>query len=100
FRDRWLGRKDGILTQVNDLWLKAAPKEAKRDVGQRVNKLKAEVEQKVEAALAKKAGVSAAVSLDISLPSIRRRIGAEHPIIRTMNEIVGVFKNLGYSVAE
>ncbi|MBW8870098.1 MAG: phenylalanine--tRNA ligase subunit alpha, partial [Acidobacteriales bacterium] len=51
FRDRWLARKDGILTQVNDLWLKPAPKEAKREVGQRVNKLKAEVEHKIETAL-------------------------------------------------
>ncbi len=40
FRDRWLARKDGVLTQINELWLKAAPKEAKREVGQRVNKLK------------------------------------------------------------
>ena len=40
FRDRWLGRKNGIATLVNDLWLKAAPKDAKRDVGQRVNELK------------------------------------------------------------
>jgi phenylalanyl-tRNA synthetase alpha chain len=99
-RDRWLARKDGILTQVNDLWLKPAPKVAKRDVGQRVNKLKAEVEQKVEAALAIKPAASANASLDISLPGIRRPIGAEHTIIRTMNEIVAVFKNLGYSVAE
>ena len=100
FRDRWLARKDGILTQVNDLWLKAAPKDAKRDVGQRVNKLKAEVEQKVEAALAKKPSALTELGIDISLPGIRRPIGAEHPIIRTQNEIVGVFKNLGYSVAE
>jgi len=100
FRDRWLARKDGILAQVNDLWLKPAPKEAKRDVGQRVNKLKAEVEQKVEAAVAMAPSASTTPCLDISLPSIRRPIGAEHPIIRTQNEIVGVFKNLGYSVAE
>ena len=100
FRDRWLGRKDGILTQVNDLWLKPAPKESKRDVGQRVNKLKTEVEQKVEAALAKTPQTRAESSVDISLPGIRRAIGAEHPIIRTQNEIVSVFKNLGYSVAE
>ena len=33
FRDRWIGRKSGILKQINDLWLKAAPKEAKRNVG-------------------------------------------------------------------
>jgi hypothetical protein len=44
FRDRWMARKNGILTQVNDLWLKAAPKEAKRDVGQRVNEVKKQVE--------------------------------------------------------
>jgi phenylalanyl-tRNA synthetase alpha chain len=100
FRDRWLARKDGVLTQVNDLWLKPAPKEAKRDVGQRVNQLKAEVERKAEAALAKAPSPGTASSIDISLPGIRRPIGAEHPIIRTMNEIVGVFKNLGYSVAE
>jgi len=33
FRDHWMARKDGVLTQVNDLWLKAAPKESKREVG-------------------------------------------------------------------
>jgi phenylalanyl-tRNA synthetase alpha chain len=100
FRDRWLGRKDGILTQVNELWLKAAPKEAKREVGQRVNKLKAEVEAKVEAALSQAPSANTESAIDISLPGIRRPIGAEHPIIRTQNEIIAVFRNLGYSVAE
>ena len=100
FRDRWLARKDGILTQVNELWLKAAPKDAKREVGQRVNKLKAEVEGKVEAALAQAPAAKPEPAIDISLPGIRRPIGAEHPVIRTQNEIVNVFKNLGYSVAE
>jgi len=38
--------------------------------------------------------------IDITLPGIRRPIGAEHPVIKTMNEIVGVFRNLGYSVEE
>ena len=40
------------------------------------------------------------VFVDITLPGIRRPIGAEHPIIRTMNEIVSVFQKLGYSVAD
>ncbi len=100
FRDRWLARKDGALTQINDLWLKSAPKDAKREVGQRVNKLKAEVEQKVEAALAQPTAAPSDSAIDISLPGIRRPIGAEHPIIRTMNEVISVFRNLGYSVAE
>jgi phenylalanyl-tRNA synthetase alpha chain len=100
FRDRWVGRKDGVLTNVNELWLKAAPKDAKREVGQRVNKLKSEVEAKVEAALAQAPSTKTESAIDISLPGIRRPIGAEHPIIRTQNEIIAVFRNLGYSVAE
>jgi phenylalanyl-tRNA synthetase alpha chain len=105
FRDRWMARKNGVLTQLNDLWLKASPKDAKRDVGQRVNQLKAQVEQVVEQAQEHlKSGASSSrfesERLDITLPGIRRAIGIEHPVIKTMNEIVGVFRNLGYSVEE
>jgi phenylalanyl-tRNA synthetase alpha chain len=104
YRDRWMARKNGVLTQLNDFWLKVAPKDAKREVGQRVNELKGKVEQTVEDSLAH---LSDAVSyrlaadrVDITLPGIRRPIGAEHPVIKTMNEIIGVFRNLGYSVEE
>jgi phenylalanyl-tRNA synthetase alpha chain len=105
FRDRWLARKDGIGTQINELWLKAAPKEAKRDVGQRVNELKQKIETSVDAAFQRVQGGASAAKLaaervDITLPGIRRPLGVEHPVIRTMNEIVGVFRNLGYSVSE
>ena len=105
FRDRWMARKDGLLTQINDLWLKAAPKDAKRDAGQRVNQLKWQAEQTIETALQRiQGGASqsrlASERLDITLPGIRRPIGAEHPVIKTMNEIVSVFRNLGYSVEE
>ncbi|HEX4488290.1 MAG TPA: phenylalanine--tRNA ligase subunit alpha [Terriglobales bacterium] len=105
FRDHWMARKDGVLTQVNDLWLKAAPKENKREVGQSVNQLKTKVEETVETAqhrLHNRAVDSklAAERVDITLPGIRRPVGAEHPIIKTMNEIVSVFRNLGYSVEE
>ncbi len=104
FRDRWMARKNGVLTQVNDLWLKAAPGPAKRDVGQRVNQLKQKVEAEVEAALAKAQGGGTskldAEKIDITLPGIRRPLGVEHPIIRTMNEIVKVFRDMGYSIGE
>jgi phenylalanyl-tRNA synthetase alpha chain len=105
FRDRWMARKNGILTQINDLWLKAAPGPAKRDVGARVNQLKVRVEQCVEAAQQRSSGSASKSRLeservDITLPGIVRPLGAEHPVIRTMNEIVGVFRAMGYSVAE
>src|ERR1700751_4810798 len=63
FRDRWLARKDGIATQINDLWLKAAPKEAKRDVGQLVNELKKKIENAVEAALQRSIGATSSSRL-------------------------------------
>jgi phenylalanyl-tRNA synthetase alpha chain len=105
FRDRWMARTNGLMTQVNDLWLKAAPKDAKRDVGQRVNDLKKRVEETIGAALtnAQSAASTSRVDaehVDITLPGIRRPLGAEHPIIKTMNEMVQVFRNLGYSVEE
>ena len=106
FRDRWFARKNGLLTQVNEAWLKSAPKEHKADVGRRVNEIKSQVDRLLEA------GIHVGRSrihdqtmvepqqIDITLPGIRRPIGAEHPIIRTSNEIVSVFQKLGYSVAE
>jgi phenylalanyl-tRNA synthetase alpha chain len=114
FRDRWMARKNGVLTQINDLWLKAAPKESKRDVGQKVNELKTKVTGVVESRRVKEIRLAARDSfefrdsvsvegtprLDITLPGIRRPLGAEHPVIKTMNEIVSVFRNLGYSVEE
>src|SRR5579863_8620358 len=102
FRDRWVARKNGILTQINDLWLKGAPKEAKREAGIRVNELKARITVLVEGAHVAGSGGDSLASerVDISLPGVRRPIGAEHPVMRTWREIVGVFQKLGYSVAE
>ena len=103
FRDRWMARKNGVLTQINELWLKPASKEAKREVGQRVNEVKKFVEEEIEkaqASLARAATSAGTDRLDISLPGIHRPIGAEHPVIKTLNEIVSVFRNLGYSVEE
>ena len=102
FRDRWMARKNGILTQINDLWLKGAPKDAKREAGIRVNELKARITVLVENAHVARhdSASSAAERVDITLPGIRRPIGAEHPIVKTSHEIVAVFQKLGYSVAE
>jgi phenylalanyl-tRNA synthetase alpha chain len=105
FRDRWIGRKSGILKQINDLWLKAAPKDAKRNVGHVVNEVKAAVENILQTAESNRLELATGTPLaservDISLPGVRRPIGAEHPVIKTMHEVVGVFQRLGYSVAD
>jgi phenylalanyl-tRNA synthetase alpha chain len=104
FRDRWMARKNGILTQASG-WLKTAPADAKRAVGQRFDEIKTRVETTVEATQQRLQGGSRAAALeservDVTLPGIRRPLGAEHPVIRTLNETVAVFRAMGYSVAE
>ena len=100
FRLEWLGRKQGKLRQISESWLKSAPIEDRKLLGPRFNSLKLLVESLLEEASS--SGPSdatlAAEALDITLPGTRRLLGAEHPITRTMNEVVGVFAALGYSV--
>ncbi len=100
FRLEWLGRKQGRLKLVSEAWLKSAPPEAKKLIGQRFNKLKEQVEELL--ANAGNAGPDdarwTAKAIDVTLPGTRTLLGAEHPIVRTMNEIVSVFQGMGYSV--
>ncbi len=104
FRLEWLGRKQGRLKTVSDAWLKTAPVEAKRALGQRFNALKQRIEMLlVEAAAGgphsagagRGAGVAA---MDVTLPGTRPRRGAEHPVLRVWHEAVRIFAAMGYSV--
>ncbi len=105
FRDRWMARKNGVLTQLNEQWLKAAPgrcQARRRPARQRAesssgsrDRLRARAPEARRLVRPTRLGC-----LDITLPGIRRPLGVEHPVIRTMNEIVAVFRNLGYSVSE
>ena len=105
FRDRWMARKNGVLTQINDLWLKGAPKQAKREVGRSVNEIKDAVEDILLKAEDIRLHIASGTPLvreqiDITLPGARRALGAEHPILRTSRELVAIFQKLGYSVAD
>jgi len=95
FRLEWLGRKQGRLGQLSAAWLKSAPVEAKKSLGVRFNKLKAQIEEARAASVAKE---TSGAWLDVTLPGSAQRIGAEHPLIKTMAEVVSVFQRMGYSV--
>ncbi|HVB55338.1 MAG TPA: phenylalanine--tRNA ligase subunit alpha [Candidatus Acidoferrales bacterium] len=47
-RMNWLGRKTGILTWVSLHWVKIAPPELKRNVGEEFNRLKSHVESMIK----------------------------------------------------
>jgi phenylalanyl-tRNA synthetase alpha chain len=99
FRLLWLGRKQGRLKAISDAWLKSAPVEAKKLIGQRFNTLKAQVETLLErASTSSHASALDAETIDITLPGRVRRLGAEHPLIKTQKELVGIFQRMGYSV--
>ncbi len=117
-RLRWLGRKQGIVRSVTDHWLRPAPAEFKREVGERLNALRQEAERQInlpsaasssvtpEANKAKAeprgAGASPAraEAMEITLPGNRRPVGVPHPLQQTMEEIAEIFFSLGYSVEE
>jgi len=105
FRDRWLGRKSGVLTQITDNWLKPATPELKRAVGQELNKLRAHVESQIEARrLAIESGAEVAAlardRVDLSLPGVLRPIGSRHLIRQVFQEIEDIFFSIGFSVVE
>ncbi len=105
FRDAWLGRKSGLLTQITDNWLKPATQELKRVVGQELNQLRAHVESKIEERRkAIEAGTSKTASarerVDLSLPGVIRTIGSHHLIRQVFQQIEDIFFSIGFSVVE
>jgi len=98
FRLRWLGRKQGRLKTISDAWLKTAPADARKALGIHFNQLKQQIEQILESSSDSSPAEEVTDSIDTTLPGIRPARGAEHPLIRTMQEIVGVFERMGYSV--
>ena len=105
FRDNWLSRKSGVLTQITDNWLKPATPELKRAVGVSLNELRAHVESQIEsrrAAIESGAEESALLRerIDLSLPGVIRPMGSHHLIRQVFQEIEDIFVSIGFSVVE
>jgi phenylalanyl-tRNA synthetase alpha chain len=118
-RDRWLARKNGILSFIDEHWLKKAPRELKPVVGRLFNELRQlattlDFQQLVRDVrvirdvVVPVTGVSAKVSVgsvtvvtnvsDLTLPGYRRPLGSIHPVTRVMREIEDIFLNLGFAI--
>ena len=103
-RDRWQGRKAGVLTLANDNWLKPASRELKPIVGRLLNALREKVTNDLAARReeierdAERA--RAATALDLTLPGSQPPRGAKHPITQVLEEIEEIFVRIGFSVAD
>ncbi len=96
-----LGRKQGALThQLKGL--AALPLEEKRQHGAALNQLKTDFEAAFaarQAELTTAAGAAAARDVDLSMPARAAWEGTIHPVSRVVDEIVAIFRGLGFSVA-
>jgi phenylalanyl-tRNA synthetase alpha chain len=102
-RVKYLGKK-GLLTSVMK-GLGALTAEERPVIGQMVNMVKVQLEERLESVLQdirvrdKEARLKSE-RLDVTLPGRRRPVGAKHPISLVIEEISEIFAGLGFKVAE
>jgi phenylalanyl-tRNA synthetase alpha chain len=102
-RVKYLGKK-GELSQVLGAMGKLPPEE-RRSVGEVANRAKAELEaqlgEAVERAQARKLEAELrGEKVDVTLPGRLIPLGYRHPVTRTLDDIVAVFRRLGFEVAQ
>jgi phenylalanyl-tRNA synthetase alpha chain len=126
-RDRWLARKSGLLSLIDESWLKRASKELKPAVGRQFNELRkvsavmefeglvremdslrgrADATSNATGTLTSterrdKSTAGAAVEwslTDLTLPGHRRALGSIHPVTRVLREIEDIFLGLGFKI--
>jgi phenylalanyl-tRNA synthetase alpha chain len=96
-----LGRKQGALTFALRA-LPTFPPDERKQFGAEANRLKLAFEAAFaarEAELSTEQGSGGGPALDLTMPGRGRWIGALHPITRVVDEIVGIFRELGFAVA-
>ena len=99
FRIKYLGKK-GIIADLFEEF-KNVPRENKKDVGQKLNELKDIVQEKInEFKLKFEDTTSSLEAIDLSLPGDPVKTGTRHPISIVRNEIIDIFKRIGFTVSE
>jgi phenylalanyl-tRNA synthetase alpha chain len=96
-----LGRKNGALTAALRT-VPSLPLDQRKSYGAAINRLKA----RFDAAFAARREVLEAeerrrqvIDVDLTMPGRRRWLGAEHPVTRVVDEVIDIFRGLGFAVA-
>ena len=100
FRIKFLGTKGLVKGVMGEM--KNVPNDQKRSFGQVLNEFKLFVEDKFRLLAESTEAVSAndASAVDYSLPGDPIPVGTRHPLSLVRNQIVQIFKRLGFAVAE
>ena len=99
YRIKYLGTK-GLVKQIMGE-MKNVPNDQKKEFGQILNAFKIAVEEKLEILLAGLGDTDENnANIDMSLPGDAISIGTRHPLNLVRNQMVSIFKRLGFAVAE
>ncbi|MEZ4720889.1 MAG: phenylalanine--tRNA ligase subunit alpha [Flavobacteriales bacterium] len=99
FRIKYLGSK-GLFKDLFNEFKSVSPEE-KRLFGKTINELKAKAESLVEGWKSQYSADSSKKSdLDLTRPGMINEPGARHPISLIKDEIIDIFRSIGFSVAE
>lgn len=97
-RVKFLGRKSKLTSILRSLG--TLLQEERALIGQKANSLRKEIEARLgetKQTLGQK--IDSGVSVDHTLPGLPLSLGKEHPITKTIREIVDIFSSLGFQVA-
>ena len=98
FRVAYLGRKGKLKDLMAEF--KTVPGADKRELGPMLNAFKQLVEAKVKEAQTATDEAHVASGEDLTKPSGGVPTGTHHPLQVVRREIVGIFENMGFAVAE
>ncbi|SRR5258708_33569978 len=103
FRIAWLGRSGKLTLLLKKLG--ALPLDKRKTLGKAYNEFKTELDAQLTArektlAATQRTQTLEKESLDPTLPGVPRPYGTVHPLSRVMQDLVGIFRSLGFVVAE
>lgn len=98
-RIKYLSKKGEVSLLMNDF--RSVPADQKRAIGQAINELKTFATDKINALReAAENGPSQDLSIDLSRTPAPWRLGTRHPLSLVREEIIDIFRRLGFTVAE
>jgi len=98
-RIKYLSKKGLVSVLMNDF--RAVPADQKRAVGQAINELKTFATDKINSLRdALSTGSADATGLDLTRTAAPLRQGTRHPLSLVREEIIAIFRRLGFNIAE
>jgi phenylalanyl-tRNA synthetase alpha chain len=98
-RDRYLGRKNGLVPALWSGIAKASP-DAKRALGQLANELKSFVESELDTRRAALDTGPAGPRVDLTLPGRVPVLGHRHPLTLLREQVEAIFLRMGYEILD